>query len=1434
MEHEYYFKYYIDQNNYISKNYKIHSLLYIIDIILTYLTAVDGIGKKYDNSEEEQLYSLPNLFAKFLYSHLSNFLLFSILIGFIIINIMIYLIYDYIFIQNNILKFYINYYEIFHIRFLTLFYFTIMAKFKGSYLFFGIIIMIIFICMIEHHFNLYHCDFFCPDFILTPYDNFSKIFDQLYTIVKFLLPFSLKNQVMKNFSISLSYIIISFLMFCIIYLIIFKPFYIMLNINLNIIKIACHSFVFLMISIFLTYRGQEFTNTSILIFQTNSIISIIFIVYYVFVPFRRINLTKYNDDNIYYFFLCYYNPNYEFRLSFLGAFDEHYENCKCCKICKKLMISNEINFDKITPNQIINNRIHFDFLTTLTFIMECYIAYGFNGLSKNKRILLSILNTLSDPIFKKNNIFQYLNLFTIYKKLAKANEIEMEKVTLLISELNSVNRFIEISSFLINCLNDIFRSEPNSIKIEKILDVIDSSAELKNKNFRKNLFSNKDVKEILYQLTICSILYEEIFNEPLVKANIIQIREHYTDLEETLNLFESNKQITFKLNILNGKMEFLRSGQEFHTNIHSNFFDIFPIDLYEYQKNILKSYLYNPEIGTNGEQKSMNIKLVYIIDKIKKLYGIIHLNFTVLLQNEEFNIVIVDGLYYITSNNLITFEKNGIEYFYGSSIEYSDEIEDKLSTFKTFLIKNNISEKDIKLSYSFKKEDKVIFHIYNYGEEYKESSISIMENSVNEINEERIFANMKAFDESSVQGSLASINSTRGTSYLGNFKGRRQIQSKKESNNKFFLYQRLMVIFIFILFVLTIIELIQKQQKKISFMNNYSVFTTFRLVSRTYYYMTSAFRAPTCLVISKNHSCRNYIEEYNTNFNLSYPQSTFDMIRYLVVSNELKIRHENSYSNNLWNEIYQLNDKDISHLFETIFDYLSISSIKDNGTLNIISDPVNFMDAFKATVNSFIVVASSGTDYVKHPFFIIDLNKYYLLNYYNVSFEEWRIDIYNIIINYENFCDKFDIINSNFNKKVFTQLDNYKKLTIIYLSLNLVIELIEVVIIILYLNNFEMVIVEIYIFVKKRVSTNDFSKAFKTKLKHLKLLLQIYAVHPKKILEDLQDLYSNHKKKEKENKKNKNSEKENEKTEETFSSSKLNVNINLNNQIKQSVKNTSICIFYRRIYELTLLISLIIFFIFLYLWIECFSHTKTLFLTINNSSQIEAYGYQFFSFYQNRLYTTITTEEKSKRMGKDFIQFLLSQEEEVSKVKREQYKIEKIFKRFYNDLGLKCDTFYDSVQDVRVVQMDKENPNDHFTEKIIQVCKGMNFLTYENMEFIMQKTFGLIYRGMMSIENLTNDNREIFFTNNTYYFDSAYYNNLLIRLFRTGINKLIFNPTIDYYMNQITLIFTMNAVVEFIFEISFLIIVMFLLFFRVNNFYKKMLRVVKIIRICKD
>ncbi len=68
-----------------------------------------------------------------------------------------------------------------------------------------------------------------------------------------------------------------------------------------------------------------------------------------------------------------------------------------------------------------------------------------------------------------------------------------------------------------------------------------------------------------------------------------------------MKLFESNKQITFKLDIYNGKIEFLRRVQEFHNYIYS---DIFPRNLLEYLKNLLRSYLFNPEL------KKKNMKVI--------------------------------------------------------------------------------------------------------------------------------------------------------------------------------------------------------------------------------------------------------------------------------------------------------------------------------------------------------------------------------------------------------------------------------------------------------------------------------------------------------------------------------------------------------------------------------------------------------------------------------------------------------------------------------------------------------------------------------------------------------------------------------------------------------------------------------------------------------
>ena len=66
-------------------------------------------------------------------------------------------------------------------------------------------------------------------------------------------------------------------------------------------------------------------------------------------------------------------------------------------------------------------------------------------------------------------------------------------------------------------------------------------------------------------------------------------------------------------------MEFLRSGQEFHNYIHSDFYNIFPRDLLEYQKKLLRSYLYNPKLKKKKYEGNKNI--IEVFDDLMEKYN---------------------------------------------------------------------------------------------------------------------------------------------------------------------------------------------------------------------------------------------------------------------------------------------------------------------------------------------------------------------------------------------------------------------------------------------------------------------------------------------------------------------------------------------------------------------------------------------------------------------------------------------------------------------------------------------------------------------------------------------------------------------------------------------------------------------------------------------
>ena len=96
-------------------------------------------------------------------------------------------------------------------------------------------------------------------------------------------------------------------------------------------------------------------------------------------------------------------------------------------------------------------------------------------------------------------------------------------------------------------------------------------------------------------------------------------------------------------------------------------------------------------------------------------------------------------------------------------------------------------------------------------------------------------------------------------------------------------------------------------------------------------------------------------------------------------------------------------------------------------------------------------------------------------------------------------------------------------------------------------------------------------------------------------------------------------------------------------------------------------------------------------------------NYQYFSFYQNLLYSTESVKNRFNTTGKNLYELNLLQELAIFNVKREENKIGNILKKFYKTINLSCENFYYSINDQRINIMEEENPNDFFTQKFPDV-----------------------------------------------------------------------------------------------------------------------------------
>ena len=534
-------------------------------------------------------------------------------------------------------------------------------------------------------------------------------------------------------------------------------------------------------------------------------------VYLVYNPFFNITIKIENPLENIFFYLFILSEKNDYEFIFGNKINEHYENCGLCELCKKYMkykhrkimendekekLINEENDQKTKNNNVCENKkiadlfdIIYDGKNKYFHLMKKIILHykrkGKESLYNNAYYYINF-SFLIYSDYKNNNINLYLNEKLILEMLNRENCSYFVNHETKITQLLICNNFISLSRKIFNLFKKIINSEPNFKRVKKIIELSSLLNEMKNPEFKKKLFCHKleNITNSKHLILICSIIYEEIFNTKLNHSQL-SIRENIQPLEDIFynNSNKINKTISLSFEITNKTCKIIRAGKGLYSDLNTNLFDLFPLAFKEYQiglfmdkmlkfenisnkvktkdirgNNILikaKTQRMNTK-NTKGNMKSLKNKTEYVEIKLilgenilsKMYYKLLTLKLTPLFNNDNNNIILLDGLYYFQKNIIITHQdfdenpnaKEEILGVSGPKLEKDSEKNSMSISFKKYINWQNNQGYMLSKILSFNKSLKYyyIYHITKKDKEMRNKNIQkkLDDNKENNENEE--------------------------------------------------------------------------------------------------------------------------------------------------------------------------------------------------------------------------------------------------------------------------------------------------------------------------------------------------------------------------------------------------------------------------------------------------------------------------------------------------------------------------------------------------------------------------------------------------------------------------------------------------------------------------------------------------------------------------
>ena len=622
-------------NHYLSNCYKylikskvIHFLLILIEILLNTIQELDIIFRDFNpvnQKEKSSMLSFILSIIEIINDNIPKKYIFLIMICFVIIFDLLYL-----FIKNNNfiykdqihISIIVNILELFYFRIIVLVFFDLIFSLNKLYLAVSIILFIPHVYLNVNNFYVNHLYYFVPEFIDYPYDEFSFPFDIFLYINKMFLALVGTSHIIYvgNFYFLLLIIIQIFCFFYYINQLINHSYLFMKNTFLNKVRICLYISHFLIIIYAMISEQKQVNNIEFIVVSVMLLLIIIGYFFFIYNPFLFIEIKKESPMKNIIFYL--YSISDENKLSFLikQKIKEHYEKCGYCTLCKKYTYYQNrnikkqeidleetrslINSEKIEINDNIQKElkdIFFIFddssMKYFNFIINMVKNYNINGQESFKNYMHYYINiSLLMYENEKNDFNLLLNEKLILEFIHQQNSELLFDNKPKVIQIFLCNKFMLLSNNIINKMKDILLSERKLNKAKQIINLSFMLKEMENKEYKNNLFKNKEEKasncNFRNMITICSIIFEEIFNETISNSNI-PVRDNIQILEDIFYNNNINKIISLSVNLINGECNIIRVGKDLSSHINQNLFDLFPIIFKDYQINLFLSSIFD-------------------------------------------------------------------------------------------------------------------------------------------------------------------------------------------------------------------------------------------------------------------------------------------------------------------------------------------------------------------------------------------------------------------------------------------------------------------------------------------------------------------------------------------------------------------------------------------------------------------------------------------------------------------------------------------------------------------------------------------------------------------------------------------------------------------------------------------------------------------------